>query len=330
MAELPSLWLKPAANNLTTLVLYQTFYFGYSPKLDLRGVHFPNLRTLALGNYVFTHNVSPNPSLVLKLPECPNLTFTLPPETKWQLDWLTSHTKLESLYLDDCITLYYAHLINFPLDEDGYPQILTLPNKTTSNQGTARGGTGTRTHHFIDMPWSKIFNHISSHLLSSSPSSSPFKSLVKFRIGTSPRWERRRRGLFDRLDYEQTPIRLNADRYQIFDTGIGPYQYTDEITRRAGPHASAVGNFDLSFGRREKTPNADAQQVGEQVRRFLSRWEEQQEEDKQALLKLLRVMKAKHDPSAVVEDSVVVGLVAKSMGDDGWEDDEEVEFPTSY
>jgi len=58
MAELPSLWLQPAANNLTTLVLYQTFYFGYSPKLDLRGVHFPHLRTLALGNYVFTHDVS--------------------------------------------------------------------------------------------------------------------------------------------------------------------------------------------------------------------------------------------------------------------------------
>jgi len=247
----------------------------------------------------------------------------LPFLTKWQLDWLTSHTTLESLYLDDCIALYYAHLINCPLDEDGYPRILTLPNKTG---GTARGGTGTRTHHFIDMPWSKIFNHLSSHLLPSS--SSPFKSLVKFRIGTSPRWERRRSGLFDRLDYEQTPIRLNADRYQVFDTAVGPCQYTDEITRQAGPQSPAVANFDLSFNRREKVPNAEAQRVGEQVRRFLSRWEEQQEEDKQALLKLLRGMKARQNPSAVVEDSVV--SVATSMWDDGWEEEEEVEFPTSY
>ena len=68
--------------------------------------------------------------------------------------------------------------------------------------------------------------------------------------------------------------------------------------------------------------------MGEQVRRFLSRWEEQQEEDKQALLKLLRGMKARQNPSAVVEDSVV--SVATSMWDDGWEEEEEVEFPTSY
>lgn len=58
MDELPPLWLQPASNTLTTLVLYQSSYFGYAPKLDLRGVHFPNLRTLAFGNYTFTHDVS--------------------------------------------------------------------------------------------------------------------------------------------------------------------------------------------------------------------------------------------------------------------------------
>lgn len=52
MAELPRLWLRPASVSsfLTTLVLYQDIPFGFCPRLRLRGVHFPHLKSLTLGN----------------------------------------------------------------------------------------------------------------------------------------------------------------------------------------------------------------------------------------------------------------------------------------
>ncbi|KAK5658332.1 hypothetical protein OQA88_2308 [Cercophora sp. LCS_1] len=258
MKELPSLWLQPAANTLTTLVLYQTFYFGYSPKLDLRDVHFPNLRTLALGNYVFTHD--------------------------WQLDWLSSHSTLENLYLDDCIVLYFACLLDSPLDEDGYPVIQTFPGAG----GTTRG-PATRGYQFIDMTWSKIFTHIRKSL----------PSLLKFRVGTSPRWNRRGRNAFDRLDYEQTSIRLNVDRYQMFDGGIGPCQYTDEFTRRESENCSAVDLFNQRFNRQQGDP--EVINGGDEARRFLGRLKEQEQEDKAALIELLKGIR-----HPVTEDTVKI------------------------
>lgn len=94
IAELPPLWLAPAAGNLTSLILYQYAFFGYCPKLDLRSVHFSQLRTLALGNYVFSHD--------------------------WQLDWLKDHAStLENLFLDNCIVVYFSCFGEE--DADGYP-----------------------------------------------------------------------------------------------------------------------------------------------------------------------------------------------------------------
>lgn len=76
-AELPSFWLKPTVSNLRHLTLYSTHYFGFYPKCDLRGVHFPQLRTLSFGNHTFVDDS--------------------------QLDWILSHgTTLTELYLDDC------------------------------------------------------------------------------------------------------------------------------------------------------------------------------------------------------------------------------------
>ncbi|OJD33440.1 f-box domain protein [Diplodia corticola] len=133
MAELRPLWLEPSASNLTTLVLYQDFYFGYSPKLDLRGLHIPNLRTLALGNYVFTHD--------------------------WQLEWLASHSSsLENLYLDDCIVVFYAKHYDCDTDSDGYPII--QPSRATGR------GPRTREYRFIDQSWSRILDHFRTHLSS--------------------------------------------------------------------------------------------------------------------------------------------------------------------
>ncbi|EEH08899.1 F-box domain-containing protein [Histoplasma capsulatum G186AR] len=79
--ELPSVWLEPASSTLRHLTLYSTLYFGFYPKLDLRDIRFPNLQSLALGNYSFVHDT--------------------------QLDWILSHgPTLQRLYMDDCAILY--------------------------------------------------------------------------------------------------------------------------------------------------------------------------------------------------------------------------------
>lgn len=68
-------------SNLRHLTLYSSLYFGFYPKCDLRGIHFPHLKTLSLGNYTFIHDS--------------------------QLDWILSHgATLTELYLDDCPILF--------------------------------------------------------------------------------------------------------------------------------------------------------------------------------------------------------------------------------
>lgn len=63
--SLPATWLAPVVTqNLRTLSLYyHGSYWGWCPKLDFRLVNpapggggFPNLRVLALGHYVFSHD----------------------------------------------------------------------------------------------------------------------------------------------------------------------------------------------------------------------------------------------------------------------------------
>ncbi|KAJ0426751.1 hypothetical protein BJY00DRAFT_306746 [Aspergillus carlsbadensis] len=79
--SLGSTWLEPAAATLEHLTLYSDAYFGFFPPCDLTDMHFPRLKTLALGNYTFMHDS--------------------------QLDWITSHGEtLQELYLDDCPIMY--------------------------------------------------------------------------------------------------------------------------------------------------------------------------------------------------------------------------------
>jgi hypothetical protein len=74
-------WLSPAAASLEHLTLYSQCYFGFFPTCDLTDIHFPRLKSLALGNYTFMHDS--------------------------QLDWITSHgATLQELYLDDCPIIY--------------------------------------------------------------------------------------------------------------------------------------------------------------------------------------------------------------------------------
>ncbi|KAL5337261.1 hypothetical protein BJX70DRAFT_389444 [Aspergillus crustosus] len=75
--ELPSVWLKPTTANLRHLTIYSSIYCGFYPKLNWSGIHFPPLKSLALGNHGFVHDS--------------------------QLEWILSHAAtLSDLYLDDC------------------------------------------------------------------------------------------------------------------------------------------------------------------------------------------------------------------------------------
>ncbi|RSL66538.1 hypothetical protein CEP54_003682 [Fusarium duplospermum] len=106
--HLPGTWLAPSiSDNLRVLSLYCADYWGWLPKMDFRGMEFPRLKVLALGQYVFSHD--------------------------WQIDWIASigqengSSGLEKLYLDDCPILFQA-LQASPLDENdpGYPSVSTI------------------------------------------------------------------------------------------------------------------------------------------------------------------------------------------------------------
>src|SRR5699024_914449 len=78
--KLPSTMLNPTASKLEHLALYSDKWFGHKPALDLSEIHFPRLKSLALGQYAFFHD--------------------------FQLDWILSHgPTLRELYLDSCSIL---------------------------------------------------------------------------------------------------------------------------------------------------------------------------------------------------------------------------------
>lgn len=82
-SDLPSFWLKPALSNLEHLTLYSDIYVGFVSKCDFRGLHFPKLKTLALGNHAFIHDS--------------------------QRDWILSHGEtLSELYMDNCAIIFEA------------------------------------------------------------------------------------------------------------------------------------------------------------------------------------------------------------------------------
>ncbi|RYP63184.1 hypothetical protein DL769_007041 [Monosporascus sp. CRB-8-3] len=130
--SLPRTWLAPPlARNLRVLSLYFSDYWGWTPKMDFRLVNpaeggFPNLRVLALGNYVFSH--------------------------EWQVDWIAGlgaqngKGGLQELYLDDCPIMWRARTVG-PLDDSvtvlqtGAGENGDDPSKTTitiSNEGYPR------------------------------------------------------------------------------------------------------------------------------------------------------------------------------------------------
>jgi len=92
-AELSSVWLQPASENLISLTLHSDDIWGYMSKADFRGLHFPKLKRLELGDYTFSHD--------------------------WQLERILSHKTIEELVLDDCAIVRRFH-IGGPQDEEHY------------------------------------------------------------------------------------------------------------------------------------------------------------------------------------------------------------------
>lgn len=125
-SELPDTWLKPAQQNLTSLTLHCGLFWGYIAKCDLRSIHFPSLKKLELGNYIFSHD--------------------------WQVDWICSHTSLEALTLDNCCILSYTQAYG-PVDEEGY---YIDPAGVSGNYESDREENPHR--------WSEIFTQIEHQL----------------------------------------------------------------------------------------------------------------------------------------------------------------------
>ena len=104
--RLPRAWLAPAAMNLTCLTLgaHDHVRWGYILKVDFRGVHFPQLQSLFMQRFMFSHD--------------------------WQLEWILSHTTLKTLCLFQCRILTHACWFG-EKDNEGYPTSLlkdqTLP-----------------------------------------------------------------------------------------------------------------------------------------------------------------------------------------------------------
>ncbi|KAF4963783.1 hypothetical protein FSARC_8227 [Fusarium sarcochroum] len=125
-------WLSPSlSDHLKVLSLYCQDYWGWFPKMDFRLVGsdspFPQLKVLALGNYVFSHD--------------------------WQIEWFARIGKengsggLEELYLDDCPILFKARQFGpFDAENPGYPdQAVVLQNQDDEEKHRYP----LRWHHFL-------------------------------------------------------------------------------------------------------------------------------------------------------------------------------------
>lgn len=233
-------------------------------------MHFPRLKTLALGNYTFTHD--------------------------WQLDWLATHSAtLEELYLDDCIVVYYAKLMECGVDGEGYP--VFGPGAREEEKDEFR---------FYEMTWAKVLGYLEREMVGEG------KALRKVMVGSSPRWDgwtarkwtvdedreaEVRQKRYAGREWEEIAVGMFKGNYCMFDMGIGPYQFTDGGRPQAGWKMEAYDGGETEAGRR--------------CVEFLGRIGEQEGEDVVALRSLLG--KLGQEVEETWEDDVmkVEGLLAK-------------------
>ncbi|KAJ3542688.1 hypothetical protein NM208_g3956 [Fusarium decemcellulare] len=137
--NLSSSWLSgEICQNLTTLSLFYRDYWGWFPKFDFRCIRgdppLPQLKVLALGKYVFTHD--------------------------WQIDWFSSigqkngSNGLEELYLDDCPILFEARQFGpFDARSPGYPNYYVITEVIYDPEEPEEHEYSLRWHHMLSQ-WS--------------------------------------------------------------------------------------------------------------------------------------------------------------------------------
>lgn len=190
-AGLRDAWLKPASQNLTRLTLYTNTYWGWVPGFDARGIRFPNVRYLALGNYTFAHD--------------------------WQIEWLTSHfADLETFIMVDCPILFHMHPAGC-LDrhttnvshEDHIKLANPRPFAVSEHDDDSHWTYPSRWHHFFPKFEARMPN------------------LTKF-VYTHDGWPNLN-GMEQALD-ERDRLRpsFRLKRYAAFNGTIGPSQWEDE------------------------------------------------------------------------------------------------------
>ncbi|KAF2146397.1 uncharacterized protein K452DRAFT_109960 [Aplosporella prunicola CBS 121167] len=232
--QLPSQWLSPATANLKRLVLHCDCYFGYLPNLDLNSVHFPALETLSLSKYTFAQDK--------------------------HVDWITSHTRLRRLYLQDCSILVFRVVY----DPFFVPASNTNEVRLGTRRPTGRGRRG-RAQQYTKLRWDDILTRFQNRL----------PKLREFRVGTN---HFNIEDVYDTASpevYENMAIGLFRGRYTWFD---------GDWFKKNCPVIPHKRNFLRNWG--ELTPEA------EQFLDFVDpvRQEEQDEKDKGALMGLLEAI----------------------------------------
>ena len=140
--HLLSRWLEPLADQLETLTLYWDNHWGLFPPMDLRDLHFPRLKSLSLGAYVFG------------LDE--------------QLEWLLSHKTLEHLSFDSCAICSSWDIPDPPNEHHLHDELRfaqrRLPVSTTFDPQAGLGELGSEWVFKYDGRWPTYFARMAKEL----------------------------------------------------------------------------------------------------------------------------------------------------------------------
>lgn len=158
--------------SLQKLSLYSRMYWGFYPHVKLDGIHFPNLKSLTLGNFSFYEDK--------------------------QLDWITSHSTLQELYLNNCPILFHIVM------NDSEQELSRCPK---DKSGMQRNGDWKLEHHY-PRRWYDYFVAIEKGL----------PHLHHFRFGINPEWDKFVLPFEREMDIVPA---LEKDRYMGFHGGIG-------------------------------------------------------------------------------------------------------------
>ncbi|RYP56331.1 hypothetical protein DL771_011950 [Monosporascus sp. 5C6A] len=320
--SLPRTWLAtPLARNLRVLSLYFSDYWGWTPRMDFRLVNpaeggFPNLRVLALGHYVFSH--------------------------EWQVDWIAGlgaqngRGGLQELYLDDCPIMWRARTVG-PLDDsvtalqtgasdegddmsritiaisnEGYPRKDLMAAGTTINTPMVDRDYPLRWHHALRrwtgaaMPALNVFRMghgdwdgveaASVHARLWSP---PPRALVSERRRFQAQAQLHQRQLRDRahLTYDSPVPPLDPRRLRRYSRGVG--------LATAREHVLQYVAFDLALLPEPWVERDDRRRAGDLGR--VAEYEVSRAADEAALRELLAVVVGRNCRSTTARRIVVGG-----------------------